>query len=84
MAGVHGDCKRLWCDYAPETAFRGVIAVVVQAVGIVHGLYPAADIIGGNRVIELGAPNLLAKVLIQVGCVESLVAHGSFSRHEMR
>jgi hypothetical protein len=72
---VAGDGKGLRRHDTPETAFRREFIIVVNTVGVVHGLGPAADIIVRQRLLEAARLNRFAHVVVEVGTVQGLVVH---------
>ncbi len=72
---IGGDGKGLGRDDSAMAALRGKLAIVVQAVGVVHGLYPATYVVGDHGFERHGVGQALAHPAVQVGCVEGLVVH---------
>ena len=70
VAGVAGDGERLRGeDLAPPALGRPPL-VVVQRVGVVHGLHPAPDVVERHGLLQLAGPHGHAHVLVEVGHVE--------------
>ena len=71
VAVVHDDREALRRDQPAEAAFQRIMAVIMQQVGIVHGMHPAADIGVGDRLAQRRTVNRLAEVLVDVRAIES-------------
>ena len=70
VAVVGGNRKGQRCHDPPEAAGRRELIVVMQAVGVVHRLDPAPDVVVGQRLSQPRRLNGFAEVTIDVGTVE--------------
>ena len=70
MAVVHRDGKALRCHQLAPASFRGIVGVVMQAVGVMHPLRPAADIVVGDRLHHAGRLHGFAQILVDIRTIE--------------
>ncbi len=68
----NGDGEALRGDESAIAAIGGVFVVVMQPVGIMHRLRPAADVVLGNRVAQLPCRQRHAHDLVELGAIERL------------
>ena len=75
VAVVGADGERLRADETPEAALRGERLVEVERVRVLHALRPAPDVVRGDRVLQVGAPERHTDPAVDVRRVELLARH---------
>jgi hypothetical protein len=77
MAIIHRHRKALWRDQPSMAALHAVHRIIMQPVGIVHCLHPAADIVVGERIDHPRGLHCLADIIVEVRTIEFGCGHQS-------
>ena len=74
VAGVGGHGERLRRHDCRRSGWPAAqLLVVVQRVGVVHGLHPTPDVVDGDGLLELPGMHRHAHVTVEIGSVQTTV-----------